>query len=101
MLQFRLSRSGLAQVIYVVETYKVGETFDIGAEAIRTAMTSTQVHDGFFLKRTNSTDDTIDYLVSVTKALKAKYEVRAAIPISISTTNEFYHWTVMPPLWYP
>ncbi|KAF9107327.1 Crossover junction endonuclease mus81 [Mortierella sp. GBA35] len=72
--KFRLSRSGLGQVIYLIETYKQGETYDIGAEAIRTAMTSTQVHEGFFLKRTVNMDHTIDYLVSMTKALKDKYE---------------------------
>ncbi|GJJ68301.1 crossover junction endonuclease MUS81 [Entomortierella parvispora] len=68
--KFRLRRSGVDHVIYLVETYKAGETYDVGMEALRTAMTSSQVQDGFFLKRTNNTDQTIDYLVSVTKALK-------------------------------
>ncbi|KAI1289065.1 Crossover junction endonuclease mus81 [Mortierella claussenii] len=72
--KFRLRRSGLGHVIYLVETHKMGEQYDIGADAIRTAMTSTQVHDGFFLRRTNHTDQTIDYLVSVTNALRHLYE---------------------------
>jgi hypothetical protein len=44
-------------------------------EAIRTAMTTTQVHNGFFLKRTINTDQSIDYLVAMTNALKEKYLV--------------------------
>ena len=59
-----------------METYKAGETYDVGVEALRTAMTSSQVQDGFFLKRTNNTDQTIDYLVSVTIALNRIHLVR-------------------------
>ncbi|KAF9941355.1 Crossover junction endonuclease mus81 [Mortierella alpina] len=72
--KFRLKRSGIGNPIYLVETFKVGETYDIGADAIRTAMVKTQVQDGFFLKRTDHTDQTIDYLVSLTGALKRLYE---------------------------
>lgn len=38
-------------------------------------MVKTQVQDGFFLKRTDHTDQTIDYLISLTGALKRLYEV--------------------------
>ncbi|KAG0372548.1 Crossover junction endonuclease mus81 [Mortierella sp. AD032] len=72
--KFRLSRSGIGQVVYLIETYRPNETYDIPQEGIRTAMTTTQVHEGFFLKRTGSTDQTIEYLVAMTEALKEKYE---------------------------
>ncbi|KAG0249375.1 Crossover junction endonuclease mus81 [Mortierella polycephala] len=72
--KFRLRRSGLGHVIYLVETHRIGETYDIGADAIRTAMTQVQVNDSFFLKRTNHTDQTIEYLVSITEALRRLYE---------------------------
>ncbi|KAF9133335.1 Crossover junction endonuclease mus81 [Mortierella sp. 14UC] len=72
--KFRLSRSGIGHVIYLVETYIDGGSFEISQEGLRTAMTSTQVLDGCFLKRTGSTDQTINYLVDMTNALKAKYE---------------------------
>ncbi|KAF8941018.1 Crossover junction endonuclease mus81 [Dissophora ornata] len=80
--KFRLRRSGLENVIYLIETYKMGETYDIGVDAIRTAMMSTQVQDGFFLRRTNHTDQTIDYLASITNALKRLYQSKTlyAIP---------------------
>ncbi|KAK3840630.1 MAG: hypothetical protein JOS17DRAFT_678281 [Linnemannia elongata] len=84
--KFRLSRSGIGQVVYILETYKANETFGgIPVEAIRTAMTTTQVHSGFFLKRTINTDQTIDYLVAMTKALKAKYldQVLYTIPDTV------------------
>ncbi|KAF9907634.1 Crossover junction endonuclease mus81 [Linnemannia zychae] len=72
--KFRLSRSGIGHVIYLVETHIDGGMYDISQEGLRTAMTSTQVLDGCFLKRTGSTDQTIDYLVAMTNALKTKYE---------------------------
>ncbi|KAG9065321.1 Crossover junction endonuclease mus81 [Linnemannia hyalina] len=84
--KFRLSRSGIGHVVYVLETYKANETFGgIPVEAIRTAMTTIQVHSGFFLKRTVNTDQTIDYLVALTKTLKAKYldQVLYTIPDAV------------------
>ncbi|KAK5821254.1 crossover junction endonuclease MUS81 [Linnemannia elongata] len=84
--KFRLSRSGIGQVVYLLETYKTNETFGgFPAEAIRTAITATQVHSGFFVKRTINTDQTIDYLVALTKALKAKYldQVLYTIPDTV------------------
>ncbi|KAF9109758.1 Crossover junction endonuclease mus81 [Mortierella sp. AM989] len=83
--KFRLKRSGLGHVIYLVETHRVGETYEISPDAIRTATTSLQVHDNFFLRRTNHTDQTIDYLVSVTNVLKRLYEHKTlyAIPDEI------------------
>ncbi|KAG0341131.1 Crossover junction endonuclease mus81 [Podila humilis] len=68
--KFRLKRSGIEHVIYLVENYKTDETYDIGVEAIRTSQTSTQVSDGFFVKRTNHTDETIEYFASITNELK-------------------------------
>ncbi|KAF9349053.1 Crossover junction endonuclease mus81, partial [Mortierella sp. AD094] len=89
--KFRLKRSGLGHVIYLVETHRVGEVYDIGADAIRTATTAIQIHDNFFLRRTNHTDHTIDYLVSITNALKRLYqsETLFAIPDAIVNRNTY------------
>lgn len=38
-------------------------------------MSSTQVVDGFFLKRTANISDTVDYLVNITKMVQKMYEV--------------------------
>ncbi|KAG0057282.1 Crossover junction endonuclease mus81 [Gryganskiella cystojenkinii] len=89
--KFRLRRSGLGHVIYLVETYKQNEEYDVGAEALRTAMASSQVHEGFFLKRTNNTDQTINYLISVTNMLKKIHSKNTlyAIPKSAVNRNNY------------
>lgn len=69
----RLKRSGAEKVIYVVEEYNREEAERFGAQAIQTAMSSIQIIDGIYLKRTNSIDETIDYLVSVTKLIERIY----------------------------
>jgi ERCC4-type nuclease len=69
----RLKRSGAEKVIYVVEEYNREEAERFGAQAIQTAMSSTQIIDGIYLKRTNSIDETIDYFVSATKLIERIY----------------------------
>ncbi|KAI8371855.1 hypothetical protein BD560DRAFT_105757 [Blakeslea trispora] len=71
--KLRLRRSGAEKLIYIVEEYNREEAERFGAQAIQTAMSSTQIVDGIFLKRTNSIDDTIDYLVSVTRLIERIY----------------------------
>ncbi|OBZ86660.1 Crossover junction endonuclease MUS81 [Choanephora cucurbitarum] len=71
--KLRLKRSGAEKLIYVVEEYNREEAERFGAQAIQTAMSSTQIIDGIFLKRTSSIDDTIDYLVSITRLIERIY----------------------------
>ncbi|KAF9217438.1 Crossover junction endonuclease mus81 [Podila verticillata] len=71
--KFRLKRSGIEHVIYLVESYKSDDSYEIGVEAIRTSQISTQVTDGFFVKRTMHHDQTIEYFTSVTRELKRLY----------------------------
>jgi ERCC4-type nuclease/predicted transcriptional regulator len=70
----RLKKSGVDKVIYVVEVYNREEVERFGPQAIQTALSSTQIQDGIFLKRTNSIDETIDYLVSATNLVKKIYK---------------------------
>ncbi|CAI2162170.1 12816_t:CDS:2 [Funneliformis geosporum] len=72
--KFRLSRSGMGQIIYLIEDYNLKEVAEFGMDAIKSAMSSTQVLNGFFLKRTSTIDQSIDYLVRMTKMLKKLYE---------------------------
>ncbi|KAF9984788.1 Crossover junction endonuclease mus81 [Modicella reniformis] len=80
--KFRLRRSGCGHVVYLIETHRPGEAYEIGQEGLRTAMTATQVQDGFFLKRTHNTDQTIEYLSDITKELRRLYASKTlyAIP---------------------
>ncbi|GAN01801.1 crossover junction endonuclease mus81 protein [Mucor ambiguus] len=87
----RLKRSGANKVIYVVENYNREEAERFGMQAVQTAMSSTQIIDGIFLKRTNTIDETVDYLVSATKLLKHMYQEHTlhAIPGHIITRKNY------------
>lgn len=60
-----------------MEEYNKEAAVQFGAQAIQTAMSSTQVVDGFFLKRTASIDDTIEYLVTLNTMVQKMYEVKS------------------------
>ncbi|KAK9478083.1 hypothetical protein V1514DRAFT_332176 [Lipomyces japonicus] len=74
--KYRLSRSGLPNVIYIVEEYP---GVDLGNyyEAVQTAITATQVIEGFFLKRTTGLEETVRYLGRVTLHIKREFESRS------------------------
>ncbi|KAF9975702.1 Crossover junction endonuclease mus81 [Actinomortierella ambigua] len=72
--KFRLTRSGIGNIIYLVETYKVNEVYDVSPEAIQSALAGCQVIDDFFVKRCQTTDQTIEYLASVTRSIQQTYE---------------------------
>ncbi|CAG8541288.1 2832_t:CDS:2, partial [Racocetra fulgida] len=74
--KFRLSKSGASQIIYLIEDYNLEEVAEFGIDAIKTAISSIQMLNGYFLKRTATIDQSIDYLVRMTRMLKAMYEVR-------------------------
>ncbi|KAK9367235.1 hypothetical protein V1509DRAFT_640946 [Lipomyces kononenkoae] len=71
--KYRLMRSGLRRVTYIVE-----ETpgVDLGAllESVQTAISSTQVVNGFFLKRSSGVEETVKYLGRLTGKIKDIYE---------------------------
>lgn len=73
--KFRLRQSGVKNVIYIIEelrmnTDKEQKIYDM----VQSAIASTQVVNGYFVKRTKKLDDTIRYLAHMTKILKEKYE---------------------------
>ena len=73
--KFRLRRSGVRNVAYVIEEVTLAqETATRYHEAIESALASTQVVDGFFVKKTQKLDDTIRYLARMTTLLKSLYE---------------------------
>ncbi|CZR61915.1 related to Crossover junction endonuclease MUS81 [Phialocephala subalpina] len=83
--KFRLRKSGVKNVVYLIEEISnQSDTIRNMREAISTAITSSQVIDGYFVKQTQKMDDTIDYLVRMTKLLKQRYEHR---PLHIIPTN--------------
>ncbi|KAL8726332.1 MAG: hypothetical protein Q9181_006091, partial [Wetmoreana brouardii] len=73
--KFRLRRSGVKNVVYLIEDTSVSqETRTKYFEAVQSAIASTQVVNGFFVKRTKGLDDTIRYLTRMTRMLKSTYE---------------------------
>ena len=74
--KFRLNKSGLKNVVYLIEEISISpETAEKYHEQVMSAIASTQVVDGFFVKRTKKLDDTIRYLARMTAMLKNFYEV--------------------------
>lgn len=86
--KFRLRRSGVRNVIYIIEEIALGqETAQKYHEMIQSAIASTQVLDGYFVKKTQKLDDTIRYLTRMTVMLKALYKVHLPIPSPLSPLN--------------
>ncbi|EGD99291.1 DNA repair protein Mus81 [Trichophyton tonsurans CBS 112818] len=75
--KFRLRRSGIKNVIYLVELMTLTSANPVTANrdmsAIASAIASTQVVNGYFVKQTNSVDESIRYLAKVTRLLREMY----------------------------
>ncbi|KAJ3226374.1 Crossover junction endonuclease mus81 [Chytriomyces hyalinus] len=72
--KFRLSECGAPNVIYVIEEVSTESAEFFGMDAVQTAITQTQFENGFFVKKTTSAEDTLNYLVSLMNALKTVYQ---------------------------
>lgn len=74
--KFRLRKSGVQNVIYLVEDKTLSQEHATKYhEMMDSAIASTQVVDGYFVKRSLKIDDTIRYLARMTTMLKSLYEV--------------------------
>ncbi|MCJ1286958.1 Crossover junction endonuclease mus81 [Xylographa opegraphella] len=77
--KFRMHKSGIKNVIYVIEDFAMNsDNTQNHHEHVRSAISSTQVVNGYFVKRTRQLDDTIRYLARMTMLLKTLYEVSLA-----------------------
>ncbi|KAL8947013.1 MAG: hypothetical protein Q9222_006664 [Ikaeria aurantiellina] len=73
--KFRLRKSGVRNAVYLIEDIAISQ--DVKSrywEAVNTAIAGTQVVNGFFVKRTRGIDDTIRYLVRMTRMIREVYE---------------------------
>ncbi|KAL5365992.1 ERCC4 domain-containing protein [Aspergillus floccosus] len=76
--KFRLQRSGMKNVIYLIEESAIAHDPTSGSaqryqDMITSAVTSTQVVNGYFVKKTKNIDDTIRYLARMTFLLNRMY----------------------------
>lgn len=90
--KFRLRRSGVKNVVYLVEEISMDATyFQKYEESVQSAIASMQVVNGYFVKRTQKMDDTISYLTSMTKILKKVYGNKPlnVIPTRVLTAKNY------------
>lgn len=92
--KFRLRKSGVKNVIYLIEEFSLSsEKSTKFHEAVQSAIASTQVVNGYFVKRTVKLDETIRYLARMTKMLKSLYESK---PLYLIPTNALTPTTYLP-----
>ena len=90
----RLRRSGVQNVIYLIEEVALSpEKQQRFADAISSAIASTQVVNGFFVKQTQCLDESIKYLVRMTHLLKSRYEGK---PLRVIPTRALDSSTYLP-----
>ncbi|TDZ65892.1 Crossover junction endonuclease MUS81 [Colletotrichum trifolii] len=90
--KFRLRKSGVKNVVYVVEEISMdSQYYQKVEEMIQSSIASTQVVNGYFLKRTQKMDDTIGYLARMTFLLKKMYERKplSVIPTTVLTAKNY------------
>ncbi|KAJ5648027.1 DNA-directed DNA polymerasefamily Xbeta-likeN-terminal [Penicillium lividum] len=78
--KFRLRRSGIKNVIYLIEEFSITHPESGGGaqkyqEMVASAIASTQVVNGYFVKKTRNLDDSIRYLARMTLLLRKMYGV--------------------------
>jgi crossover junction endonuclease MUS81 len=90
--KFRLKRSGVKEVIYIIEEIALdpglAQKYE---ESVISAMASTQVVNDYFVKRTTKMDETIKYMARLTNMLKRTYEGKTLniIPTNVLTAQNY------------
>ncbi|KAI9740889.1 MAG: Crossover junction endonuclease mus81 [Claussenomyces sp. TS43310] len=90
--KFRLRKSGVENVIYIIEEIAMNaDHYQKYEEAVESAIASTQVVNGYFLKKTQKMDDSIRYLARMTMLLKNLYESKPlyVIPTRVLTAQNY------------
>lgn len=90
--KFRLKRSGVKHVTYLVEEISLDQAhFQKYEESVESAIASTQVVNGFSVKKTRGLDESIRYLARMTSMLKKMYESKPLkiIPTKVLTAQNY------------
>ncbi|KAI8929853.1 hypothetical protein BC831DRAFT_395861 [Entophlyctis helioformis] len=74
--KFRLGSCGMSNLIYLIEEVSTADAEGFGMDKIMTAITQTQILDGFFLKHTYSPNETVTYLHNLTCAIQSMYRTQ-------------------------
>lgn len=101
--KFRLRRSGIKNIIYLVEEFTVTHPDASSGsgpkyhEMVASAIASTQVVNGYFMKKTKNLDDSIRYLSRMTLLLRKMYgaheppsngDLSSSLPPNISSPKK-------------
>ena len=90
--KFRLKRCGVKKVVYIIEEISMDSaSYQRYEESVQSAIASTQVVNGYFVKRTSKMDETIKYLARMTAMLKRTYENRdlRIVPSKVLTAQNY------------
>lgn len=89
--KFRLSSSGVAKVLYLIEDHDVENQMRKFGPQIQTALSSSQVVDGFFVERTSGLTASIDYLAAMDGMIRRIYEHRdlSVMPSALISRSSF------------
>ncbi|EED19876.1 DNA repair protein Mus81, putative [Talaromyces stipitatus ATCC 10500] len=92
--KFRLRRSGISNVVYLIEEFAVSHSSANASgnvpnyqDAVASAIASTQVVNGYFVKKTKNLDDTIRYLARMTFLLRKMYGTDALPASSLGSSQ--------------
>ncbi|KAJ6138421.1 hypothetical protein N7471_004907 [Penicillium samsonianum] len=100
--KFRLRRSGIKNVIYLIEEFAVTHPDSTSGSAaqyqemVASAIASTQVLNQYFIKKTKHLDESIRYLARMTLLLRKMYGVEDDAP-SIGDTDSSINRSTVPP----
>ncbi|XP_076250613.1 mus81 structure-specific endonuclease subunit [Rhynchophorus ferrugineus] len=72
--KFRLKKSGIENLIYLVESYGKNKNLGIPLQTLYQATSYTAIQENFFIKYTENIQDTIEYLVIFSEMLKKTYK---------------------------
>lgn len=73
--KFRLNASGLANIIYLIESRGTNSHLGLPIQNLLQAVTNTQIHSSFSIKFTESHSDTLLYLEAMSKLIIRMFKV--------------------------
>ena len=79
--KFRLASSGISHVVYIIEDFQVDQQWGQFGEGIQTALSSTQIVDGYFVERTANIEHTLRHFSLMHDIVRERWEVSHSIRI--------------------
>lgn len=94
--KFRLRRSGAKNIVYLIEEFSLSDSNMRYQDAVASAIASTQVVNGYFVKKTRNLDDTIRYLARMTSLLQSMYTTDSRLTSSSGSSTSRNKLMIIP-----